>query len=255
MSTMTTAKLLCPECRRENEPERIYCHECGARLDRSAVIKQKAKEEDPQATQKRLHSMFDPRRAMLRRNFFLTSKVVLSAVAVAGIVQMLRPPDLPPAKAGMGELPAQINLDIETLAMDPRVNTLRYSEDQVNAYLGYALKGKQAALTKYYLQFDRLVVALSEGSCRATVQRSLFGLPLCTSVTFTPQLQNGAVSGKAHGAAIGRLALHPLLAQYMEFLFADVRTALERERKSLTKLGSLELHAKSVIVTAKPPQT
>jgi len=53
-------KLVCPECRRENEPERIYCHDCGARLDRSSLAKEKSKEEDPKATQKRLKAMLDP---------------------------------------------------------------------------------------------------------------------------------------------------------------------------------------------------
>jgi hypothetical protein len=249
-------KLACPECRRENEPERIYCHDCGARLDRSAVIKQKGKDdEDPKATQRRLHSMFDPRRAKLRQNFFLVSKVVLGALAVAGIVQMLRSPDLPEAKAGLGELPAQINLDLENASMDPRVGTLRYSEDQVNGYVAYVLKGKQAALSKYYLKFERVVVAFEENSCRAIVQRSLFGLPLSTTTKFAPQLQNGALTAKTYGGAIGRLPIHPQLMQSAHFLFTDVRTALQREQKSLVKLGSLELHPKSLVVTAKPPQT
>src|SRR5437764_15002861 len=32
-------KLICPECRRENEPKRIYCHDCGARPDQTAFAK------------------------------------------------------------------------------------------------------------------------------------------------------------------------------------------------------------------------
>ena len=253
--SMTAVKLACPECRRENEAERIYCHDCGARLDRSAVIKQKGGEEDAKATQRRLHSMFDPRRAKLRQNFFLIAKVVLGAVALAGVVQMLRSPDLPENKAGMGELPAQINLDLENASMDPRVGTLRYSEDQLNGYLGYAIKGRQAALTKYYLKFERLVVRLDEGSCHATTQRSLFGFPLSASVNFTPQLQNGAITAQTHGGALGRLPIHPQLMQFGDILFADVRTALDRERKSLVKLAALELHPKAIVITAKPPQT
>ena len=252
----TAVKLACPECRRENEAERIYCHDCGARLDRSAVVKQKGKdEEDPKATRRRLHSMFDPRRAKLRKNFFLVSKVVLGAVAVAGIVQLLRAPDLPEKKAGIGELPAQINLDLENASMDPRVGVLRYSEDQLNGYLAYALKSKQAALSKYYLNFERVFVSLEENSCRSTVQRSLFGFPLSTTVKFTPRLEKGAISAKADGGAIGRLPIHPQLIQHAHFLFADVRGALQREQRSLVKLGSLELHTKAVIITAKPPQT
>ena len=63
-------KLICPECRHENEPERIYCHNCGARLDRSGLA---AADKPPQegATQayQRLRKMFDPQRGKLRRTF------------------------------------------------------------------------------------------------------------------------------------------------------------------------------------------
>ncbi len=52
-------KLICPECRRENEAARIYCHDCGARLDRSSLAKEKQTEEDPKDTQRRLRGFFD----------------------------------------------------------------------------------------------------------------------------------------------------------------------------------------------------
>jgi predicted amidophosphoribosyltransferase len=66
-------KLICPECRRENEPERIYCHDCGARLDRTALAKAAPKGEDAKETQRRLKSMLDPQRAKMRLMFFKVS--------------------------------------------------------------------------------------------------------------------------------------------------------------------------------------
>ena len=36
-TTTTTITLVCPDCQHENEPQRIYCHSCGARLDRSKL--------------------------------------------------------------------------------------------------------------------------------------------------------------------------------------------------------------------------
>src|SRR3954447_25569665 len=98
MTTTTAAatKLLCPECRRENEPERIYCHECGTRLDRSAV---RFKKEPIQDTHKRVKRMFDPQRAKLRALFFAVNKLLLGAGAAALVINMMLPPDVPaPAK-------------------------------------------------------------------------------------------------------------------------------------------------------------
>ncbi len=76
-------KLVCPECQRQNEPERIYCHDCGARLDRSALAKVAPKGEDPKETHRRLHKLFDPGRIKMRLLFFKISKLILGA-GVAG---------------------------------------------------------------------------------------------------------------------------------------------------------------------------
>jgi hypothetical protein len=244
-------KLVCPECRHENEPERIYCHGCGTRLDRSALSKEKPKEEDPQATQRRLKSMLDPRRAKLRMRFFQGSKLVLGAVAIAAIVQMIRPPDMPP-KPEEPTLPDPINLDLETAAMEPRGQVLRYTDTQVNTYLAYALKSKQAALSKY-LKFGRAVVGFDDGYCSVAVERSLFDWPLYTTVSFAPRFENGNIGGQVRGGSIGRLPVHPALMQYADVLFVDVRTALERERKSIAKLSAVELRPKQIVLIAKGP--
>ncbi|HEX8281321.1 MAG TPA: zinc ribbon domain-containing protein [Chthoniobacterales bacterium] len=252
MTTTATIKLVCPECRRENEPERIYCHDCGARLDRSGLAKAKAKEEDPKATQRRLQSMLDPQRAKLRRQFFLGSKLVLGAVVVAGIVQMLRPPDLPPPSKAT--LSAQINLELENASMDPRVGSLRYSEEQVNAYLAYSLKSKQAALSKY-LQFNRVVVSFEEGYSIVTVERSYMGVSVFATGSYTAAIENGAVVARSRGGAIGRLPVHPLLMKYGAILFADVRSALDREQRSIAKLGAIEFHPDLVVLAPRQPQS
>src|SRR3954453_22704744 len=193
-TTATTVKLVCPECRRENETERIYCHDCGARLDRSKVTAT-AKEEDPKVTHRRLQAMFDARRARRKDIFLLTTKVGFGALVVAAIVQLVRAPDLPAAKNNAGVLSAQISLDLDNAAMDPRVGPVHYSEEQVNGYLASALKSKQAALSQY-LKFDRLVVGFDEGACRATVQRSLYGFPVYTSVAFAPAVNGNAMTAK-----------------------------------------------------------
>jgi hypothetical protein len=243
-------KLICPECRRENEPERIYCHDCGARLDRSALAKQASKEEDPKATQRRLKAMLDPQRALMRRRFFQGSKLVLGALAVAVIVQMVRAPDLPP-KPETAMLPAQINLDLENAAMDPRAGSaMRYSDEQVNAYLAYALKGKQAALSKY-LTFERAIAKFEEGYCIMTVERSLFGFSVFTTAAYNVSLQNGAISAQSRGGHIGRMPVHPALMQQAGILFQDVWTALDRDRKNIMKLGVLEFHPKLVLLAPK----
>ena len=242
-------KLVCSECRRENEPERIYCHDCGARLDRSALAKAPQKEEDPTATHKRVKAMFDPGRAVMKKRFFDYSKLILGALTVAAIVQMIRSPDLPEKpKAAM--LPVQISLDLENATMTPGSPQIRYSDEQLNQYLGYTLKSKQAALSSY-LNFERAVVAFEQDLCRVTLERSLFGFPLYTTTEFTPTIGESGLVLKNKGGAIGRMPVHPALMQYSGILFSDVASVLERERKSLAKLASIEVQPKLLVLTPR----
>lgn len=241
--------LTCPECRHENEPERIYCHDCGAKLDRSALAKLAPKEEKPQETHARLKSMFDPQGVKLRQNFFKTSKVILGALATAALIQMLLPPDLPPRIKSVG-LSSQIGLDLENASRSPGGPALRYSEEQVNAYLAGAFKSKQAALSSF-LNFERAVVRFEEGICRIAIERSLFGFPIYTSVTYGVTLQDGAMVTQNRGGSIGRLPIHPLLMQFSAPLFSPIWTALDRERKSLSKMGGVEFHPQTVVVLPK----
>src|SRR5436305_15033329 len=89
----TTTKLLCPECRRENEPERIYCHACGTRLDRAAV---RFKKEPIQDTHNRVKRMFDPQRAKIYAFLRGFGRVIFGAGLVALLLDMVLPPDVPP---------------------------------------------------------------------------------------------------------------------------------------------------------------
>src|SRR5436305_14599718 len=90
----TTTKLLCPECQRENESERIYCHECGTRLDRAAV---RIKKEPIQDTHKRVKRMFDPQRAKIRALGMSLGRVIVGAGVAALLLDMVLPPDIPAA--------------------------------------------------------------------------------------------------------------------------------------------------------------
>jgi hypothetical protein len=243
-------KLLCPECRRENEAERIYCHDCGARLDRTALAKVAPKGEDAKETRRRLLTMLDPQRAKMRLLFFKTSKMILGALVTAAIIQMVLPPDVP-ARPKTGDFPPQINLDLENAALNHNPTPLQYTETQVNAYLGSALKSKQAALSTL-LQFERAIVKFDENVCQVTAERSLFGFSVFTTTSSKVTLQNGTLTATNNGGHLGRLPIHPLLMKYADPLFADLWTALERERKAVSKMAAIEFRPQTVVLTPKP---
>ncbi|MEY2489853.1 MAG: hypothetical protein QOC70_1795 [Verrucomicrobiota bacterium] len=246
-------KLVCPECQRQNEPERIYCHDCGARLDRSALAKVAPKEEDPKQTQRRLRQMLDPGRVKMRLMFFKISKLILGAAAVAALIQILLAPSGLPERAKNLEL-QQINLDLENAATSRNAAPLQYNETQVNAFLANVVRSKQAALSKY-LQFERALANFDEGVCRITAERSFLGFSVFHSIAYNVTLQNGTLNASTVGGSIGRMPIHPMIMKYGDILFSDLWTALEREKKAVSKLGAIEFHPKTVILTPKSAAT
>jgi hypothetical protein len=243
-STMTT--VVCGECRHENEPERVYCHDCGARLDRTAVKPRKEKVED---AQKRVKKLFDPHRARIRMLFFKISKVVLAAVVVAAVVQILMSPDMPPA-ANTAQLASEMRDNVENAASRHQGTRLRYTEDQVNTFLFYALKSKKSSLDQPLLDFKKAVVSFRERSCVVTMERSLFGYSLYTTATYAPKIEGGKLVMTTTGGSIGRLPVHPQIARFMSVLFADLRGALDHDGKLVAKMAAIEVHDKAVVLTA-----
>jgi hypothetical protein len=247
---MTTTQLICPECQRENEAERIFCHGCGARLDRSALIKEKPLREQPEQARQRLQRLLDPQRGKLRRLFFKIAKVVLGAAAAAAVIEIFLPLDLPPAVKRVGA-PPEINFDVEKAIISKQTTQLQYNEEQVNAYLAYSLKSKQAALDKPLLTFKRLLVKLSEGNnCTITVERSLFGYSVFERASYQVQLREGKVLATSKGVWFGQLPVHPQAMKVANVLFADVFSALDREQKLIGKMGGIEIHDGSVVLTS-----
>ena len=248
-TTTMTAKLVCPECAHENEAERIYCHSCGARLDRSAVRTTKTREETVKETQRRVRNLFDPTRAKVRLWFFRVAKLVLGACAAAAAIEMIMPPDVPPP-VKQAVLISQLNLEVENAITYHRPPRLQYTEEQVNAYLTYTLKNKQSALNKPLLDFKRALVAFDEGQVKITVERSLYGMSIYSSTIYGVNVAAGQTGVVSKGGSIGRVSIHPKLMQYIEAIFGDVWSALDREHKLIAKMQAIEFHPKLVVLTA-----
>ncbi len=248
---MQAIKLICPECQRENEPERIYCHDCGARLDRSASASRVAPKETLKQTQRRVRHLFDPTSARIRYALIRFGKVLGGAFALALVVQMISPPDsLPPTKDGLGV--SQMSLELEDAINYHRPAQLQYSEEQADEHLRSALKTKQSMLNKPFLEFKRALAEFRNGLFSITVERSLFGYSLYTKSSYAVQVANGKTTISNKGGSIGRLPIHPLIMKHTDLIFEDVWSALDRDRKLVAKMGAIEFHDKAVTLITPP---
>ena len=243
-TTTTMMKLVCAECRHENEAERIYCHNCGERLDRSVVAAQK-KGQDPKDEHRRLQKMLGPPNRA-RQNFFAVSKLALAAAVVAALVQIALPPELPaPTKI----VPPQVDLDLENAGSHQKPGPLEYSQDQINAYLAYRLISKKKALNNPVLTFVRATASFREGACTIGVERSLFGYSLFSRASYRVDAGAGKIAATNNGGWIGRMPVHPAIMRFGGIIFADLWSALERERKLLGKMAAVNFHDGGVSIT------
>jgi transcription initiation factor TFIIIB Brf1 subunit/transcription initiation factor TFIIB len=250
MKTATPVQLTCPECGRDNEAERIYCHDCGARLDRSALAgRTTGKKETSEELHKRMRGMFSQRGVRARLLLFKVAKLVLIACATAAAVVILIPPDVPPPVKSEG-FPPQINLSLETLTESRQPQSTQFSEEGVNAYLVNAVKRKKEKLNHPLIDFERAIVAFTEGNCRVTIERSIFGYSIFTSGDYAVQIESGKVTASPRSGAIGRMPINPSVMPYAGFLFSDAVAAMDREHKLLNKVGSIQLHEKEIVVAS-----
>ncbi len=248
MSTTAPARLTCPECRRENEPERIYCHDCGTRLDHSQLgRRQEGPSETAAEVHKRVTGMFAQRGARARLIVVKFLKLLIGAAVAAVIVLMLLPPPTLPPVVKSETMPPQISLDLEGMTQFHRPPQLHYSEEEVNAYLAYVLGKKKAVLDHMLVDFERAVASFQPDHAVLLVGRSIFGYSVYSAGVFNVRLQDGKLTATPLSGAIGRLPIHPRLMRYFGFLFDDVVRALERERKLLGHVGSVELRDKEIV--------
>ena len=243
-TTTTMTKLVCAECRHENEAERIYCHNCGERLDRSVVAAQKNAQDPQEASRRRLQKMLGPPNKA-RQNFFAVSKLALAAAVMAALVQIALPPQLPaPTKI----VSPQIDLELENAASFQKPGPLEYSQDQINAYLAYRLTSRKKALNKPLLDFVRATASFREGACTIGMERSLFGYSLFSRTSYRVEASAGKIAATNVGGWIGRMPVHPAIMRFGDIIFADLWSALDRERKLLGKMGAVNFHDGSVSI-------
>ncbi len=251
---MATTMLVCKQCNFENEPERVYCHNCGAKLDRSVLPPEATRREDPVVVQERVRKMVSPRRGMGLRGVkhFLIS--VVTAAALAALVCMALPSGALPnlSRDAVMDAPS-ITDDMEAQQQSPGSHRLAYSDDQINAFLESSVRGKGDTAGYLVAKFDRVFVHFDEGRCAITSVYSLFGLPLYATTVQAVKIENNALVTETLGGNFGRLRFSARAMKALDPLFAPLWKVLDRDRSLLSKMQSVDFHKGSIAMVTKPP--
>lgn len=236
---MPAVNLRCGQCGYENEAERVYCHNCGGKLDRTLLPKaedDKTRETSDKA-RRRIKKMTNPGGNPVVREFKALLSTLFWAAIVAGVVVALRAPQGVPDPKGAG-----LNRLVQSELMDafesPTSRQISFSEEEINGSLKQSLKGKEGGLIPG-LKFGRAFVNIYNGATRVSTQQDLWGFPFYSSATYKISIKDGKFAPLLIGGSFGRLPVHPEVMQHLDWSFDKLWAALKRERGYLDKLQSI----------------
>jgi hypothetical protein len=247
--------ITCKQCNYENEPERVYCHNCGAKLDRSLLPKEPAKagKEAAEKNRKRVQKLTKPNSGFFAMWHKTLLNTLASAISVAAIIQMVRPPDgVPgiPTKDDLLNAP-QITQDIEDLQMSPAPQTRQLTEPMINLYLANAIKTTGDTSADYF-KFDRAFVNLSKDVIRITTQEEAFGYPIYAGTSYKLAIAGGKIVATNVGGNVGRLPVHPMIMEYCSSAFDQLWASLQREKSLLDNMQSVSVAPGAFVFVTKP---
>ena len=243
-------RIVCSECQHANEPERVYCHNCGARLDRSKVVKEKSSQGATESENRQhLQKMLNPRRGQAIRTGAKLLKILAGAAACAAIIVMILPPDLPAEPKSYMFAP-MIGMDLTSALSSRRTAPLVYDEAQVNSFIASNLRRKDSPAKQGYFPLERVLVRFEEGVCAIATKRTLLGCPIYSGGSFRVSIDNGKIMATNTGGFIGRLALPASFMKAAGPLLEKTWASLDRERNTIARMAAIEFHPQSVSLIA-----
>ncbi len=248
----TTPSLTCPQCGYVNEAERVYCHNCGAKLDRSLLPVEddsKAKE-SIEKTRKRVKKMTNPGESVVVREAKALANTLLWAAIVALLLLLVRPPDdVPPKDAEPGA--RILSSEIQTALESGQAQRLIFTEDEVNAHLRSAVHAKAGGGSLPGVSFERAYARLKPGICHIGIEQSIWGFSLYSGIDYKLAVKGGVFTATQTGGNFGRVAIHPALMGLADFAFKKLWVALKREHEQMQKLQAVAIDTGRIMLVTK----
>jgi len=252
MSSLPT--IACKDCNHINEGQRIYCHNCGNKLDRSEVLGRELKnEESREKKQQRVKKMMSPGSGLGLGTVKSAFRTLAWAVVAALVINIVRPPEkVPPMpKEALGSAP-MLDITLEELSMASAGRQVAFTEEDINLYLQNAVRSKKG---QSITTFQRAFVKVEEGSLWITSQTAIQNFPLYAGVRYRLKIENNRIQASPIGIHFGRLQIPEVAASHagplLDMLFKSLWGALKRETKLMGEIGSLELKTGQIILHSR----
>lgn len=262
------ATITCQQCGYANEAERIYCHNCGTKLDRSLLPPQKTTSKgEAKKMQRRVRKMVSPSRGFFAGGFHSFISSVVWALVVAAAIQIVRPPSDIPAvlKADDAMNAAGLLQQLQSWQAGAEPKKIPIPDTVSNGYLQSWIRSKKVeGLYGSDIKFERAFVTslagaeskpgeqTAPGVCRITCQYTIFNYPVYVSTFFGLSIKGGEIEARNLGGSVGNLPLHPMIVKYADVVFPKLWGALKREKKIMDGMEAIEVEKGRIVVVTKP---
>jgi hypothetical protein len=244
--------LICGTCGFSNEPERVYCHSCGAKLDRSLLpaVAADTTSESAQSARKRIKKLTNP--ASYSVAHFLKSllKTLLYA-AIAAVIYLVsqKPAGVPEEK---NEITRLVQSDLMDATQSPTARMIAFTEAEVNGALKQSLRRAAPGGIVPGVEFQRAFARLHPDLIHLGTQQSLFGYPIYSGVDYRLTVAEGKFTPVLLGGSFGRLPIHVALMQYLDFAYQKLWDALKRERAQMDRMQNVTIREGQIVFVTKP---
>lgn len=217
----------CSQCSHENDSTRVFCQNCGARLEREAGENPtiSAPTKVPAGPRFRGGRAASTGLAATVFGFIrgLVSTAILAAI-LAALIQMARQPDdVPPAQAANESQAGQLLQTVQVLSGSNYARTLDISQAQANNYLAASIVPDPTTSNSIFrADFSRAFVAIRSGELKFFVEQRLFSWPISMYLIATPETGGGKASLRVTGGGIGRMPVSPRLMPLLEGIMRPV---------------------------------
>lgn len=244
--------LTCPKCNYDNELGRIFCHQCGTKLDLNQI---KASGHGGKSLKRRDSPSVG--RIVLR-----VVEVAVVAVILWGTYLMWQVPDVKPVTSTAEDQSSaeKKRLTLERAIDQRKAATIQLSEAEANSYLerlGFEKgddKSLRIAPTSIQIEFEQGAVGLVMlgqleigGAARKKIYLK------CRGVV---SVEHGELTFKPVAAVFGAVPIHPRILEstsFMQHHFSELIRNLQEERKLLGKLTAITVEPHRVLLTYEPP--
>ncbi len=245
-------QLTCGACGFSNEPERVYCHNCGAKLDRTLlpIVEQDKNQESAESARRRIRKMTNPSGMTVGQLLKSLFSVCFWAALVAAIGLIARKPDGVPEDKN--EIPTRlVQSELMDAVQAPGPRTIGFTEAEVNATLKQSLKRAGSASGIPGIEFQRAYATLKPNIIHIGTQQALWGFPVHAGVDYRLTVVDGKFTPIMVGGNFGRLPIHVAAMKYLDAAFQKLWTALKREHEQVQKMQSVTVGQGQIVFVTK----